>query len=550
MNNDIIIKAVGYCRFSSDHQKELSIEAQKRAILAYCEKNNYYIDDWFVDRAYSGQTDNRPDFQRLIKTIESGNYDFTAVIVHKLDRFSRNIVDSFQYQQFFSDNNIELISTEENFSGDDFMFGINALLNQRYVRNLSKEVMKGMKERAYKSMFNGGKPPLGYDIINGEYIINEAEAVIVREIFEMAAKGYGYNTIIKELNAKGYKTKRGNPFGKNFIYDLMRNERYKGTYLFNQTAKRNSKRKRNMHKYKDESEVIRIENAIPAIVSKDLWERANASRKLTAKTSTNAKYDYLLSGLVYCGECGAKFHGTHRRGGGKPYNVYRCNKQSNQLKCGCREIKAEFLESFVIDSLTKHFFNSGIVEIITEQVNNKISEMLNADNEQAVNAKNALSGLKTVRSNLVETLAETGYNKVITDKLEDVERQISEYQAIIEAEQSKRKEIRITTAEVENKIKELKSYMKNPDNTDRTKLLLRSYIERIDVDNKTVKVTFKVAFSFCLKGEEQTVFYTHTAKEYRLLIEKRIKPSVGKLPKQTEHRNFCPDRNKKNSQAI
>ena len=65
--------------------------------------------------------------------------------------------------------------------------------------------------------------------------------------------------------------------------------------------------------------------------------------------------------------------------------------------------------------------------------------------------------------------------------------------------------------------------MKNPDNTDRTKLLLRSYIERIDVDNKTVKVTFKVAFSFWLKGEEQKVFYTHTAKEYRLLIEKKCK---------------------------
>ena len=523
MDNLKFKKVAGYCRFSSDHQKELSIEAQKRAILDYCGKHNYLLQEWYIDRAYSGQSVERPDFQRLLNDIKSGNIDFEAVIVHKLDRFSRNVIDTLSCQQFLSDRNIELLSVEEDFGNDDFMFGINALLNQRYVRNLSKEVMKGMKERAYKSMFNGGKPPLGYDIINGEYIINEAEAVIVREIFEMAAKGYGYNTIIKELNAKGYKTKRGNPFGKNSIYDLMRNERYKGTYIFNQTAKRNSKRKRNMHKYKDEGEVIRIENAIPAIVSKDLWERANASRKLTAKTSTNAKYDYLLSGLIYCGECGAKFHGTHRKGGGKPYNVYRCNKQSNQLKCGCREIKAEFVENFVIDSLAEHFFNSGIVEIITEQVNKKISEMLNADNEQAVNAKNALSGLKTVRSNLVETLAETVYNKVITEKLEDVERQISGYQAIIEAEQSKRKEIRITMAEVENKIKELKSYMKNPDNTDRTKLLLRSYIERIDVDNKTVKVTFKVAFSFCLKGEEQTVFYTHTAKEYRLLIEKKSK---------------------------
>ena len=520
---DILKSAVGYCRYSSDHQKELSIEAQQRAIETYADKNGYSIKEWYIDRAFSGQTDKRPDFQRLIKNIEEGNGDFKAVIVHKLDRFSRSVVDSLQYQQFFCDRGIELISTEENFSGDEFMFGISALLNQRYVKNLSKEVMKGLKERAYKGLFNGGKPPLGYDVKDGRYVINESEAVVIREIFEMAAKGYGYGSIMQELNAKGYKTKRGNPFGKNSLYDLLRNEKYCGVYCFNKTVNRSSKRKRNMHKYKEESEIIRIDNAIPAIVSKDLWERANASRKLTAKTSTNAKYNYLLSGLIYCGECGAKFHGTHRRGGGRPYNVYRCNKQSNQMKCGCREIKAEFLENFVIDSLTEHFFANGACDGIKTQVNEKISEALKTESEQIINAKNALTGLKTVRSNLVETLAETGYNKIITDKLEDVERQINEYQALIETENSKRKNISVSKSDIEAKIKELKEYMKNPTNTDLTKLLLRNYIDRIDVDNKTVKVTFKVAFSFCFNGEENAVYYTHTVKEYRLLIEKRIK---------------------------
>ena len=196
---DILKSAVGYCRYSSDHQKELSIEAQQRAIETYADKNGYSIKEWYIDRAFSGQTDNRPDFQRLIKDIEEGNGDFKAVIVHKLDRFSRSVVDSFQYKEFFCDMGIELISTEENISGDEFIFGINALLNQRYVKNLSKEVMKGLKERAYKGLFNGGKPPLGYDVKEQRLAINEAEAVIVREIFEMAASGMGYSSITKAL---------------------------------------------------------------------------------------------------------------------------------------------------------------------------------------------------------------------------------------------------------------------------------------------------------------------------------------------------------------
>lgn len=517
-------KAVGYCRFSSDHQKELSIDAQKRKIIEYCERNGFEITEWYIDRAFSGQTVDRPDFQRLIKTIESGKFDFEAVIIHKLDRFSRNVLDSFYYQQFFADNKVELISTEENFSGDEFMFGINALLNQRYVKNLSKEVMKGMNERAYKALFNGGKPPLGYDVSeDGQYIINEAEAVIVRMIFEMSAKGYGYNTIIRELNSRGYKTKKGNQFGNNSIYDLLRNEKYCGTYCFNKTVKRNSKRKRNMHKYKDDSEVIRVEGAIPAIVSEDLWNRANASRKITAKTSTNAKYNYLLSGLIYCGECGAKFHGKHRKYGANAYNVYQCNKKDNQLLCGCKEIRADIIEDFVINCLKEHFFNENIVDIITEQVNEKVAEIKNSDDETITNVKNALSGLKLARSNLVDTLAQTGFNATLTDKLNSIEKQIKEYEAMVEADRAKREDVIISREDVKRKIDELTEIIKNPDNIDQTKLMLRNYIERIEVSSKTISVTFKVAVSFLSDCELEQVFYNHTVKEYRLLLEQKSK---------------------------
>ena len=533
------IKAVGYCRFSSDHQKELSIEAQQRAIEKYAESNGYDIIDWYIDRAFSGQTTNRPDFQRMMNVIENKNCEFRAVIVHKLDRFSRNVVDTFQYQQRFADNNIELVSVEENFNGDDFILGLNALLNQRYVQALSKEVMKGMCERAHKSLFNGGTAPLGYKIVDGRYEIEETEAIIVREIFRMAADGYGYNAIIQELNRKGYRTRNGNTFGKNSCYDLLRNERYKGVYTYNKAAKRNSKRKRNMHKYKDESEIIRIENAIPAIVSPELWDRANASRRLTAKTSTNAKFPYLLSGLVYCGECGCKMHGNHRKYGENGYNTYKCNKQANQLTCDSREIRADVLEEFVIDNLVKFFFGEGVVEQITKQINEKIKETLSADSESVTLAKNALQGLKMARGNLIDSIAKIGYNEALSERLTAIEKQIAENETLIATEESKKTELTVTETQVKAKITELKKALQNPQHIDKTKLLLREYIERITVYNKKIELTVKVSFFFALDdGNLVNYDYNHTILEDRLLIENSRSRLSNNSRKPSVHRNL------------
>ena len=533
------IKAVGYCRFSSDHQKELSIEAQQRAIQNYADNNGYEIVEWYIDRAVSGQTVNRPDFQRLCRQIKSNDCNFSAVIVHKLDRFSRNVVDTFQYQQFFSDNYIELVSVEENFNGDDFILGLNALLNQRYVQNLSKEVMKGMKERAHKSLFNGGNAPLGYKIVDDKYEIEEAEAVIVRAIFQMAADGYGYNSIIQELNRKGYRTRKGNTFGKNSCYDLLRNEKYKGVYTFNKAAKRNSKRKRNMHKYKDESEIIRIENAIPAIVSPELWERANASRRLTAKTSTNAKFPYLLSGLVYCGECGCKMHGNHRKYGESGYNTYKCNKQANKLTCDSREVRADVLEEFVIDNLIKFFFGEGVVEQITKQINEKIREKLSTDSESVTLAKNALHGLKLARGNLIDAMSKIGYNEALSEKLTAIEKQIAENETLIATEESRKTELTVTEAQVKVKITELKKALQNPQHIDKTKLLLREYIERITVYNNKIELTVKVSFFFTLDDGNLVDFdYNHTILEDRLLMENSRSRLSNNSRKALVHRNL------------
>ncbi|MBO5746736.1 MAG: recombinase family protein, partial [Clostridia bacterium] len=198
--NESLIPAVGYCRFSSDMQREESIEAQQRFISEYAERNGYKITEWYIDRAYSGKTDKRPSFIQLIDDVKKSNCPFKAVIVHKTDRFSRNSADAIKYKDILQDNNIQLISTAEhidNTANGKLVYGIMSTINQYYIDNLSNEVMKGLKENAYNLKFNGGKPPLGFDIVDGKYVINETEVIIVRTIFQMAADGCGYNTIIR-----------------------------------------------------------------------------------------------------------------------------------------------------------------------------------------------------------------------------------------------------------------------------------------------------------------------------------------------------------------
>lgn len=535
--NGEITNAVGYCRFSSEHQKELSIEAQQREISKYAKANGFEIVEWYIDRAYSGKTINRPEFQRLLKDVESKGRNFEAVIVHKIDRFSRNTVDSIQYREILAEYKVKLFSVTEKIEDNDLMYEIMAVINQNYLKNLAKEVMKGHKEKAYKMEFNGGTPPLGYDIVDSKYVINEQEAVIVSEIFNMAAKGYGYNTIINVLNEKGYRTKIGNTFGKNSLYDILKNERYKGVYIFNKRDKRSRDNTRNSRKFKDESEIIRIEGGCPAIVSAELWDRANTARRLSAKTTTSAKTPYLLTGLIYCGECGCKMHGNRRKGGENGYSTYKCNKKSNKLTCTCREIRTDVVEEFVISNLLHHLFRDGTVDIITQQVNELLNQFL-SKNEVLDNARNALQGLKIVRSNLVDAISNMGYNETLNNKLESIEKQIQEKERIIEIYNVQKISATISKEEVQKHIDKLRDYFEKPDLIDHTKMLLRQYIDKIEVSNKTVKVTLKVAFTFYLDGKEESVVYRYIVSEFRNNVEKSFKAAPNLLPKTMDHRDF------------
>jgi site-specific DNA recombinase len=148
-----------------------------------------------------------------------------------------------------------------------------------YSKNLAREVMKGLQENACQAKFNGGIPPLGYDIVDGKYIINEKETETVRLIFDLYAQGYGYRHIIDELNLRGYRTKKGKPFSKNSIYEILKNEKYTGKYIFNKVTKKN-------HRMVKE-DIIVIDNAIPAIIDEDLFREVQKKMEENKRQQTS-----------------------------------------------------------------------------------------------------------------------------------------------------------------------------------------------------------------------------------------------------------------------
>ncbi|WP_084295298.1 recombinase family protein [Caldanaerobius polysaccharolyticus] len=478
------MKAVAYCRYSSDNQREESIEAQIRAIKEYADRNNIEIIKIYADEAKTATTDDRPQFLQMVKDSELGL--FQAVIVHKLDRFARNRYDSAFYKRQLKKNGVKLISVLEPLDDSPESIILESVLEgmaEYYSKNLAREVMKGLKENAYKARFNGGIPPLGYDIKDGHYVINEKEAEAVRLIFQMYRDDYGYRHIIDELNLRGYKTKKGGNFSKNTLNAILKNQKYIGTYIFNKGTKNNH----NITK----DDVIIIENAIPAIIDKKTFEEVQQKMKNTKKTqgTHNAKTVYLLTGLVYCGECGAAMTGNLGR---SKYRYYRCNVKDRSKQCSNKDISKDKLEAYILDQLQKKIFNDDVLPVLAKKLNNENKNIVaEREDERKILARRYEEIIKSINA-IVDTIAAGHFHPSLDAKLTELENQKSEIEIRIK-ELDMKPDISIITEEM------IREYL-NKDkgvfvagDLRKIKQILSTYINKITVFKDRVEAKFKIA---------------------------------------------------------
>lgn len=347
------MKAIAYARYSDDQQREESLTAQLRAIREYAKKNRITIIREYTDEARSATTDDRPGFLKMISDIKTKQVKVDLLLVHKLDRFARNRYDSAVYRKELSRAGARLVAVDQPLDDSPESGLLESLLEglaEYYSKNLAREVMKGLKENAYQARFNGGWAPLGYTIVDGHYQINEIEALVVRLIFSMYLEGHGYSSILKRLNALEYKTRRGRPFGKNSIYEILRNNKYAGHYVYNSAPGRIDG-KRNWHRKRNNDDVIVVRDAIPAIISEEDFRRVQ--EKMNAKqTGPRQQKDdtiYILTGKTVCGECGGAMVGnsTRKTAGAEPTRYYECSRKLRTKECTMRRIMKNKLEDYV-----------------------------------------------------------------------------------------------------------------------------------------------------------------------------------------------------------
>ena len=349
---NVNLKGVIYARYSDAHQREESIEGQIRECKEYAKREGITIVASYIDRAISGKTDNRPEFQRMIKDSASGQ--FSAVICWKLDRFSRNRYDSAHNKAILRKNGVRVVSATEPISDDSTGILLESLLEgyaEFYSAELSEKVIRGMTENALKLKYNGGGIAIGYTVDeHSHYQLDPVTSPLVQLAFKRYDKGATIQEITDELRSKGLKGFRGNPLNFNNVTRMLKNRKYTGEY-----------------KYRDHV----VPNGVPAVVSLDLFERVQSRLVKNAKSPARYKAEdrYILSGKLRCGRCGVLFVGESGKSKtGKVHHYYKCGDAKRRKGCTKKAVKKAWIEDIVITRVYNMILDDDFLEFTADRL--------------------------------------------------------------------------------------------------------------------------------------------------------------------------------------
>lgn len=498
----VTIRAVSYSRFSSNNQRTESIDAQQRAIYKYIAENKYTPVGDYVDEAVTGTNLQRPGFQSMLDDAKKGMFD--VVIVHKMDRFSRDVYDALDVQRKLAFYGVRIESVIERFEETpegQLQKVIQLGVGQYYSQNLAREVVKGLKENAYKAMHNGGIPPYGFDVDpeTKRYIINEHEASGIRIMFEKIIQGWSYRELAEYLNLLGYRTKIGNKFSAtSSFYDILTNPKYMGVYTYNRSVSKPKQigMKRSHRKNKNEEEIIRIPNGVPAIVDKETFELVQKllKQRRRSKGQHKAKEVYLLTGLVECAECGSAYHGSSRIGGRNKskYVSYRCSKRKKlENPCKCKEINKTLLDEFVVNQLYTTLLNQTNLEQLLEEVNVKLKQKYADMDQDLPKLQKQLDEVNQKISNLVQAIAMGGLGSLdtITQEIQRLEHDKVKLTELVQENQVKKESLILTLEQLKQVLDESKQYMLS-NHDDMVKYILSRFIHKIIIGNETIIVNY------------------------------------------------------------
>lgn len=408
-----------YRRVSTDMQVEegFSLEAQRMRLNAYVESQGWKIVEDYCDEGYSAKDTDRPQMQRLIADIKQKRFD--VVVVYRLDRFVRSVLDLHELLQLMEQYDVKFKSATEIFDTTSatgrLFITLIASLAQWERETIAERVHMGMQKKVEQGERNGAPAPYGYDLVDRKLILNPDEARWVRYIFERYG-AVGSQTLAKELNTRGVKTKKGESWSDFSVRYVLRNPIYVGLVRWNyETYAKGTRQKTGNEILVDYSQ----EDFEP-LIDKETFGDVQLTMGRRSKMAFRSDNFYPFSGIIRCEKCGYGFTGASKQlRNGKIHRFYKCRGRINFGNCDVQAIAEEAIEEAFLNMLQLAETEIEIVQPAQVMSNEEIQKQVKQLTKQKERAQELyikgdvtkpryeklLEDIKTEEKKLMELLA-------------------------------------------------------------------------------------------------------------------------------------------------
>ncbi len=487
------LTAVAYARYSSDKQQESSITVQLAAIHKFCDSHNIHLIHEYVDEAQTGTNANRKQFQEMIAA--APDKEFQLVVVHRMDRWARNVDDARHYKKLLARYGVKVISAVEEFDESpegEFFELLSMGMAELYSKKLARESLAGKLANVKLGRIHGGMPMLGYKTKGKYYVIEEEEAKAVKIMFQMAAEGYGYRAIRDYLNENGYRRADGRKYTAH-LTDILRCRKYIGEYIYNRLAYRARGVPYNSHKTRAETEIIRIPNGMPRIIDDETFYKVQYIldlRKQGMAGFQRARRKYLLAGLLKCKKCGFSICGTVTISHQRELPVYMHRRDGNG--CGIKHICTEYLDDYIWSLFFKCLLNPVNSKQLQELVKVSYIHAIDGINEKKRAILDDIQQIRVELKSFAKKLAENDSRALSNFYSEEIERLNTQIRLkeieIRELEQENAYMPRYDTLPIERKARSYRAILQSKDFPQMQKAL-RELIQVVRIGNDTVETT-------------------------------------------------------------
>ncbi|MFE0420808.1 recombinase family protein, partial [Streptomyces tendae] len=336
------MKCVAYIRVSTDEQAKhgYSIAAQIERLEAYCVSQEWSLIDTFIDDGYSAKDLNRPQFKEMMNRIK--NEDIDVLLVYRLDRLTRSVLDLYEILKILDEHNCMFKSATEVYDTTNAMgrlfITLVAAIAQWERENTAERVKLGMEKKTKLGKWKGGMAPYGYKVVNKELEINEDEEPLIKYIFHLS-KTLGFYSIAKKITEQGFTTRKGGDWHVDTVRDIANNPIYAGYLTFND-PKDSKKPPRQQTLYDGQHSRI--------IHREEFWSLQDILDKRRTFGGKRETSNYYFSSVLRCARCGSSMSG-HK--GSQGVKTYRCSGKKAGKKCTSHIIKEDNLVSTVLSSL-------------------------------------------------------------------------------------------------------------------------------------------------------------------------------------------------------